>query len=170
MTYSIYRIFNTLDDKTYIGVSKSPKKRISAHLTGSGSPLLFEDVKRHGRDVFMSQIIETHEDEGEANRRAQTFIMRHNALHPFGYNKSIGGQGSSGHQWDWEQKASVAGSNNKRSKLTEEQVIGIYYDNRSRSVISKEYGISTTMVTKIKNGRAWKHVTSVLKPIHRRQN
>jgi hypothetical protein len=53
----------------------------------------------------------------------------------------------------------VTGSNNRRSKLTETQVAGIYWDARSRSVIAKEHGISTTMVTKIKKGQAWKHVT-----------
>lgn len=165
MSFCIYRIINTLDDKVYIGVSSNPKKRISAHLTGTGSPLVREAVKKHGRNVFISQTIECYEDEGIANRRAQTYIMREGALHPFGYNKSIGGHGSSGHQWDFNQKANISGSNNKSSKLTEEQVVGIYYDTRPRSVISKEYGISTTMVTKIKKGRAWKHVTSVLQPL-----
>lgn len=162
MSYCIYRIINTVNDKTYVGVSKTPKKRISAHLTGKGSLLLRDAVAKHGRSAFISQIIECYDDEVEANRRAQTYIMRNGALHPFGYNKSIGGHGSSGHQWNLKQKAGVTGSNNRRSKLTEEQVIGIYYDTRPRSVISSEYGISTTMVTKIKNGRAWKHVTNVV--------
>jgi hypothetical protein len=148
-----------LDNRAYIGVSTNPKKRISAHLTGTGSSLLKEAVKEFSRWVFLNQIIERHDDPDEANRRTQTFIMRHNALHPFGYNKGIGGQGSSGHLWNLEQRAGVTGSNNKRSKLTETQVAGIYWDARSRSMIAKEYGISTTMVTKIKKGQSWKHIT-----------
>lgn len=159
MEYCIYRIVNTVNDMVYVGLSTNPKKRISAHMTGKGSPLLGAAVDEYGRGVFISQTIECYNEPIEANRRAQTYIMRNNALHPFGYNKSIGGQGSSGHVWDLEQRAGVTGSNNKRSKLTESQVAGIYWDARTRSVIAKEYGISTTMVTKIKRGQAWKHVT-----------
>ena len=149
----------------YIGVSSKPKKRISAHFTGTGSPLLYEAVEKYGRSVFIAQTLECYEKEEEANRRAQTYIMRYGTLHPFGYNKGIGGHGSSGHRWSLDQKAGVTGSNNRMSKLTEDQVISIYYDTRPRSVISKEFGISTTMVTKIKNGKAWKHVTGILRPI-----
>jgi hypothetical protein len=119
---------------------------MSAHFRGSGSVLLRDDVQKDGRWVFLSQIIECHDDEVEANRRCQTFIMMHNALYPFGYNKGIGGRGSHGHMWDIEQRAKVAGEKNNRSKLTEAQVAAIYC-------------ISTTMVTKIKNRQAWKHVT-----------
>ena len=159
MPYSVYRILNTLNDKAYIGVSTKPKKRISAHLTGSGSSLLWEDVQKSGKGVFLVQIVEIHDDATEANRRMQTLIMRHNALHPFGYNKGIGGKGSHGHLWDLKQRAKISGSNNKRSKLTEAEVAAIYWDPRSSSIIAKKYGVSTTMITKIKNRQAWKHVT-----------
>jgi len=159
--YCIYRIVNTVNDKVYVGLSTNPKKRISAHMTGTGSPLLKEAVAEYGRAAFISQTIECYNEPIEANRRAQTYIMRNNALYPFGYNKSIGGRGSSGHLWDLEQRAGVTGSKNRRSKLTEIQVAGIYWDARSRSVIAKEYGISTTMVTKIKKGQAWTHVTQM---------
>lgn len=159
MPYSVYRILNTLNDKAYIGVSANPKKRISAHLTGSGSSLLWKDVQKDGKGVFLTQIIESYDDVVVANRRMQTLIMRHNALHPFGYNKGIGGKGSNGHRWDLKQRARVTGSKNKRSKLTEAQVAAIYWDPRSRSIIAKQYSISTTMITKIKRGQAWKHVT-----------
>jgi hypothetical protein len=128
-------------------------------MTGSGSSLIRDAVGESGREIFLSQIIESHEDETEANRRMQTYIMRHNALYPFGYNKGIGGKGSHGHLWDLAQRAKVTGSKNNQSKLTETQVATIYWDARVRSAIAKEYGISTTMVTKIKKGQAWKHVT-----------
>ena len=159
MEYCIYRIVNTSNDKVYVGISTNPKKRISAHMTGTGSPLLKKAVEEYGRGAFIAQTIECYNEPIEANRRAQTYIMRNNALHRFGYNKSIGGEGSSGHVWDMEQRAGVTGTNNKRSKLTENQVAGIYWDARSRSAIAKEYGISTTMVTKIKKGQAWTHLT-----------
>lgn len=159
MPYCVYRIVNTLNDKTYVGMSTNPKKRMSAHFTGSGSKLLKEVVADEGRWIFFSQILECHEDEVEANRRMQTFIMRNNALYPFGYNKGIGGKGSSGHLWDIDQRAKITGIKNNRHKLTEAQVAAIYWDPRSRSIIAKQYGISTTMITKIKRGQAWKNIT-----------
>ncbi len=162
MPFSVYRILNTLNDKAYIGVSNNPKKRFSDHFSGRGSEELWRDVQKEGREVFMAQVLETHEEESVANQRMQTHIMRHNALYPFGYNKSIGGKGSHGHTWDLEQRAKVSGVRNKRSKLNESQVMAIYWDARSRSIIAKEYGVSTTMVTNIKNGKAWKHVTQWL--------
>ncbi len=162
MPHSVYRILNTLNDKAYIGVSTNPKKRFSDHFSGRGSEELWRDVQKEGREVFLAQVIETHEDEEEANRRMQTLIMQTNALYPFGYNKGIGGRGSHGHTWDLVQRAKVSGVRNKRSKLNESQVMAIYWDGRSRSIIAKEYGISTTMVTKIKNGQAWQHVTQWL--------
>jgi hypothetical protein len=162
MLYNIYRILNTLNNKSYIGVSSNPKKRFSDHFSGSGSDLLWKDVQEYGRGIFLSQVIETHDNEAEANRRMQTLIMRDNALYPFGYNKGIGGRGSRGHMWDLEQRAKITGTRNNRNKLNESQVIAIYGDTRSRRAIAKEYDISTTMVTKIKNGKAWQHVTQWL--------
>ena len=162
MTYSVYRILNTVNDKAYIGVSTNPKKRISDHFTGKGSVLVKEDVDRHGRAVFMSQVVGMFHEEHEANKVMAHLIMRHNALYPNGYNKAIGGKGSSGHIWDLEQREKVSGERNNRSKLTEAQVAVIFWDSRPRSKIAEEFGISTTMVTKIKSGKAWKHITKWL--------
>lgn len=89
----------------------------------------------------------------------QTLIMRQNALYPNGYNMGLGGHGSRGHIWNRRQRQKISGSKNKRSKITEADAVAIYWDPRKRSEIAKEYGISTTMVTKIKKGRAWRHVT-----------
>ena len=159
MSYHVYRIFNTLNHKTYIGMSTDPYKRISGHVNGTGSRMIWEDLQKDGREVFVCQVVGSFTTQEEADRTMQTLIMRQNALYPNGYNLTIGGKGSHGSMWNSKQRAKVSGSSNGRSKLIEGQVIAIFWDSRPRSVLAKEYGVSTTMITKIKSGQAWKRVT-----------
>lgn len=44
------------------------------------------------------------------------------------------------------------------SKLSEEQVINIFYDYRGSTTVSKEYGVSKKTVLNIRNGKTWKHL------------
>jgi len=160
--FFVYRLLNTVNNKVLIGISKEPKKRMSQILSGHGSRLIREEIKNHGRHIFIRQIISEFETQEEAYRLMQTLIMRQNSLYPSGYNMTIGGIGSHGHLWNMKQRDSVRGSKNGRSKLTETDVVAIFWDSRSRAVIAKEYGISTTLVTKIKRGQSWKHITQDL--------
>lgn len=50
------------------------------------------------------------------------------------------------------------GSNNAAAKLTEEQAMAILRDPRPLKEIAMEYSITTTMVDKIRNGKAWQHL------------
>ncbi len=162
MSYHVYRIFNTLNSKTYIGMSTDPYKRISGHINGTGSRMIWNDLQEYGREVFVCQVVESLTTQEEADQIMQTLIMRQQALYPNGYNLTIGGKGSHGSMWNSKQRAKVSGSSNGRSKLNEMQVLAIYFDARSRNTIAKEYGVSTTMITKIKSGQAWKRVTQWL--------
>jgi hypothetical protein len=45
------------------------------------------------------------------------------------------------------------------SKLKNEQVLAILFDERPRSVIAGEYGMSLEVIRGIKNGRHWRHIT-----------
>ena len=162
MPHTVYRILCPINDRVYFGVATDAEKQISNHLTGSGSRLIWEDVQEHGRECFIAHPIDDYETQYEATKRMQMLILRHNALYPFGYNMSLHGSGSKGSTWSVEQRAKITGSRNARSKLTEAQVAAIFWDARPRSVIAKEFGVSTTMVTKIKKGQAWKHVTEWL--------
>jgi len=53
---------------------------------------------------------------------------------------------------------SVKGENHGRSKLTAEQVLQIRSDNRTQSLIAKDYSISQRTVWKIKNKLNWNHI------------
>ena len=162
MAFHVYRIYNTLNQKTYVGLSTDPYKRISGHITGKGSRMIWEDLQKDGREVFVCQVVGSFTTVEEAERNMQTLIMRQSALYPNGYNLTIDGKGSHGSMWNSKQRAKVSGSSNGRSKLTENQVLAIYFDARPRNTIAKEYGVSTTMITKIKSGQAWKRVTQWL--------
>ena len=94
MAFHVYRIYNTLNQKTYVGLSTDPYKRISGHITGKGSRMIWEDLQKDGREVFVCQVVGSFTTVEEAERNMQTLIMRQSALYPNGYNLTIGGKGS----------------------------------------------------------------------------
>jgi len=55
------------------------------------------------------------------------------------------------------------GTKNNQNKLTDQQVIEIFkMRGKFQKDIAKQYGITQTMVSSIKLGKAWKHLTSKL--------
>ena len=52
------------------------------------------------------------------------------------------------------------GERNKHAKLTENQVLAIYYDPRRHAPIAREYDISIQTVFDIKHKRSWRWLTS----------
>jgi DNA invertase Pin-like site-specific DNA recombinase len=56
----------------------------------------------------------------------------------------------------------ISGSNSKKNKLTEEQVVKIFHDARKYKKIAKDYSVSEVMISKIKNKKVWRHVTTWL--------
>lgn len=51
------------------------------------------------------------------------------------------------------------GEKNGSAKLTAEQAKVIFHDKRLQKDIAVEYGISRSIVSNIKNGKAWTHIT-----------
>ena len=47
------------------------------------------------------------------------------------------------------------GSRHGQAKLTEAQVLAIKQDNRQRKIVAKEYGVSPTCITHIRQGSTW---------------
>lgn len=50
------------------------------------------------------------------------------------------------------------GSANNRSKLTDEQVLAIRRDTRSRKIIAAEYRLEKGTVSRIRTGKSWSHL------------
>ena len=56
----IYRIYNRINGKSYIGKSINPDERIYKHLNGrGGSPVLRHALKKYGKDAFCVEILES---------------------------------------------------------------------------------------------------------------
>lgn len=56
------------------------------------------------------------------------------------------------------------GETSGTAKLTAKQVIAIRKDDRTRSDIAADFGVSTTMVNNIKSGKAWRHLAGEVVP------
>lgn len=160
--YKLYKITNTNTLEAFVGHSKQAFKRVQEHLghtDHNGSKLLRAAVEAFGEDTFMWAIIDGADTLDEVITKESMYIKRFNTLMPNGYNMSDGGvKGFKKHGWTPGQKQKVSGSNNSRSKLSEEKVIEILCDTRTRKEIAKAYGIGLTTVSDIKNRRKWKNV------------
>lgn len=89
----IYRIWNWLNDKEYVGQTKCVKTRWARHLSKSGlkaSPL-YDDLELYGREAFVFEILQTVETRAEADQAEYLEIGCRGCLFPKGYNKGPGG-------------------------------------------------------------------------------
>jgi hypothetical protein len=53
------------------------------------------------------------------------------------------------------------GENNSQCKLSENEVLSIFKDERPQRKIAKEYGVSNITVCNIKKGYSWTHITGL---------
>ncbi len=151
--YKIYKITNLTTNEGFVGFSKHPAKRIYEHLGNTkdhGSILLKAAVRVLGRDHFVSAVVDGANTLEEAKHLTAFYIERFRTLMPLGYNLKYSGM---------ENKFNGGG----RAKLTEEQVVAIFYDDRARKVISAEFGISLSSISEIKNRKKWTYITLHLK-------
>ncbi len=152
-TYKIYKITNLATNEGFVGYSKHPAKRIYEHLGdtyGHGSVLLKAAVRTLGRENFTSATIDGANSLEEAKRLVEMYTERFRTRMPYGYNLKSSGM---------ENKSNGRG----RAKLTEEQVVAVFYDNRTRKKISQEFGISLSSISEIKNRKKWIYITQYLK-------
>ena len=85
MSY-IYKITNTVNNKSYIGYTKNPSARWKAHQHRQGSNLVFQAIKKYGIDKFKFEIIAKDTIDNE-----QKYIIIYNTITPNGYNVTEGG-------------------------------------------------------------------------------
>lgn len=52
----------------------------------------------------------------------------------------------------------AVGSNAAKAKLTDDQVISIRQDDRSCYALAKQYGVSPSLISMVKNRKVWKHL------------
>ena len=146
MKKHIYKITNNINGKIYIGQSKSPNIRFSAHeKRKSGSKSLQEDIKKYGIENFSHEILEYTED---YSNRERYWISYYNS-NKTGYNKSKGG----------EEPPVRYGEDNFFTKYSKEIVLEIkkllLQGELTSREISKLLGVGESAVNRINNGYTW---------------
>jgi group I intron endonuclease len=101
MTYSIYRITNKLNNKSYIGQSVDVEERWKKHLYDAKRTIgktatskkfpIHNALLKYGEDNFSWEIIKTVETLEEANQAEEQLIAQLQTLCPNGYNLLPGG-------------------------------------------------------------------------------
>lgn len=92
MGYSVYKIRNLINGKSYIGKSKNVKKRFQAHERGAywyrngKVSLISKAIAKYGLDNFEFEILKEFENPEEMNEYEMLMITEHNTVNPNGYN------------------------------------------------------------------------------------
>ena len=153
----IYKITNTINNKSYIGQSTNIHKRwkkeiedsnnINSH--GYGYPLM-RAFRKYGVDNFKFEIIE--ECEIEKLNQKEIYWINYYDTFFHGYNQTFGGDAA--------------------LRQPKEKVIGIISDlintNMFHKDIASKWGTSMEMVQGINTGRYWKH--NVDYPLRKKQS
>ena len=100
-SFYIYKITNTVNNKSYIGSTNSPERRMNEHLTGKGSQPLLAKLVEYGRKDFTFNIIDMLATD---NKQAvldleDTYIEKYDAI-TAGYNCRLNRESTADHEID----------------------------------------------------------------------
>ena len=89
----VYKITNTVNNKSYIGISihEPEKRRIRRHLSGRGNRIIANAVKKYGKDAFTYEILEANVFPELLPDLEVAYIANLNTIAPHGYNLDSGG-------------------------------------------------------------------------------
>ena len=82
----IYKITNTVNNKSYVGYTENPSARWKGHRHNQGSTLVFQAIKKYGVNKFKFKVIAEDNVDNE-----QKYIEKYDTIAPNGYNITIGG-------------------------------------------------------------------------------
>ena len=97
--YSIYRIINLANRKSYIGwTTRDPQVRFKEHLNGNPNEMVIAAaVRKYGKDNFRLEIVYQTLDYDHSREMEGFFIAQCNSLTEseggWGYNIDLGGKG-----------------------------------------------------------------------------
>ena len=91
----IYMITNTINGKSYIGISTYEPEtgRINDHLSGNGNRIIANAVKKYGRDAFTYELLEENVFPTLLPDLEVAYIKQFNTVSPNGYNLTADGEG-----------------------------------------------------------------------------
>jgi len=118
-TGCIYRIYNILNGKSYIGKSTDGESRISRHFAHHSSPTPISlDISKYGKEHFRSEILYSDIPIDQLDKMEILNIRFWNSRIPNGYNQTDGGKGITGfkHSDETREKIRVAITGKKHTK------------------------------------------------------
>ena len=93
MEKAIYKIYNDINEKVYIGQSVNPTRRFKNHIqrakNDSDNSLIHKAIAKYGEEHFFLEVIEWTEN---YNQREKELIQKYNSISPNGYNILQGGE------------------------------------------------------------------------------
>lgn len=98
MIWTVYKLENKINGKCYIGItSQKPERRLKLHYhdvnSGYGK-LLHKAMRKHGIDNFRFDVIGCAFSLENANQLEKLAIKIYKSKSPYGYNLTIGGDGT----------------------------------------------------------------------------
>ena len=157
----VYKIINTINRKSYIGITKNIESRFNFHRTRYNKDSkkeyiekpLYKAFRKYGIENFKFLVLYTGLTVNEAKSKEVELIKKFRTLtHENGYNITKGG--------DWR---SNSGENNNTTKLTEKEVLDIRSQIENGENIKAVYAKYSDKITfsgfqGIYLGRTWKHL------------
>lgn len=107
--YSIYKITNLLNEKTYIGFTNNFLLRKKRHRRDSDlkDSKLYRAIKKYGWNNFEFEIIyQSFDGQHTLNVMENHFINEYNSYH-YGYNETLGGNGSLGRSYSHTEETKI---------------------------------------------------------------
>lgn len=117
----VYKITNTVNGKSYIGISihEPEKRRIRQHLSGQGNRIIANAVAKYGKDAFTYEVLEANVFDEFLPDLEVAYIANHNTVAPHGYNLNSGGDHAIPSE-ETRRKISEANKGKKRKPLSDE--------------------------------------------------
>lgn len=158
----VYRIFNNINGKSYIGVSNDIEKRWKTHKTIYDNPLnkeyqktLYKAFRKYGLENFSFEVLEEFTNSEKLYEREKYWIKIYDSFEN-GYNDSEGGEFGS-------VKGHCRGESNGRAKLTEQDVIQIRIDYKNHITKQQSYSKFKDKITfggfgGVWTGKTWSYI------------
>jgi group I intron endonuclease len=167
--YYVYCYKNLTNGKVYIGKTNNISKRKSRHRRNAFVDKLtlpfYNALRKYSEDGFEFTILDRFEWEDVVFDLEKFWIKAFESNNrKYGYNITIGGEGSTGVKHNENQRrinASRTGSQNPNAKLDDVLAMLIYNEYKSGIQIkdlSTKHGISVITIERLLSGKSWKHL------------
>lgn len=122
--YSIYKITNQVNNKSYIGfTNKKPHERLQKHyktaFKDNSQYLIHRALRKYGKENFLFEVIyQSHDGNYTLKEMEEKFIRKYNThcVYGYGYNMTYGGNGSLGRVLSEKTKKKIGTSNKGKTK------------------------------------------------------